>query len=41
LRLSTKPSRTGSSPLMKEIGVVLVAARAEAIEGLLAKITET
>jgi C4-dicarboxylate-specific signal transduction histidine kinase len=38
---ATKPSRTGSSPLLKTIGIVLVAARAAGIEGLFAKITLT
>ena len=33
--------RTGSSPLLKMIGIVLVAARAAGIEGLFAKITLT
>ena len=41
LRLATKPRRTGSSPLLKMIGIVLVAARAAGIEGLFAKITLT
>src|SRR5215204_2469798 len=40
-RLVTKPRRTGSSPLRNTIGIVLVAACAEVIEGLLAKITST
>jgi hypothetical protein len=35
-RLETKPSRTGSSPLRNVIGIVLVAASAGAIDGLLA-----
>jgi hypothetical protein len=34
-------SRTGSSPLLKMIGIVLVAARAAGIDGLFAKITLT
>ena len=40
-RLVTKPSRTGSSPLKNVIGIVVVAAMAEAIEGLFATITAT
>ena len=40
-KLATKPSRTGSSPVMKVIGIELVAAFAAATEGLFAKITVT
>ena len=40
-RLATKPIRTGSSPLRNVIGIVLVAASAGAIDGLLATITDT
>src|SRR5262249_10203060 len=41
LKLATKPSLTGSSPVKKVIGIELVAAFAAATEGLFAKITVT
>ena len=40
-RLATKPSRTGSSPLKKTIGIVLVKPLTAATEGLFAKIAVT
>jgi hypothetical protein len=40
-KLATKPSLTGSSPVMKVIGIEFVAAFAPATEGLFAKITVT
>ena len=41
LKLATNPSRTGSSPVMNVIGIVLVASLTAATEGLFAKITVT
>ena len=41
LRLATSPALTGSSPLLKTIGMVVVAALATSAAGVFATMTET